>query len=231
MNRLNRVLSAPTATPRPALEFLEGRTLFAAAPLAVTVTEVNAVVDVTGTRRGDDIHLALNVTDSNLVDVISAGVVVHTFDKTLVAAVNIRAGNGPDRVTCDVGLGLGLGVLVKLAGGNGNDTITGGDDAEDLYGGNGRDFLLGGAGDDMLMGSNGRDQLDGGLDDDFLCGGKGLDLLLGGLGTDVFITIDKLGELADYLDGDDDYASPFEVVDLFGDFLEGLIEIPWLLLK
>src|SRR4051794_28065542 len=108
-----------TRNYKPTLEPLEPRTLYSAVPVpvAVTVVETNAVINVTGTRGADDIHLSLNVADSNLVDVLSAGVVVHTFDKSLVAGINIKGGAGNDRITCDAGLGLALELAVDLDGG------------------------------------------------------------------------------------------------------------------
>ena len=229
MTRRNHVVStaasrvpAAALAARPAFETLEGRTLFAAAPAAVTVAEVNAMVEITGTRRADEITLSLSVTDSNLVDVVSAGVVIHTFDKSLVAGISVSVGGGNDRVTCDAGLGLSM--LVTLMGGNGNDILTGSDEANHLIGGNGKDTLWGGAGADHLWGNNGKDLLDGGLDDDILEGGNGRDFLCGGLGIDVFLGRDKLAELADYVSGVDEYTNPFAIIDLIDDVLDVL---PW----
>ena len=211
-----------TPAARPAFESLEGRALFAAAPAAVTVAEVDAMIAVTGTRRADEIHLSVNVTDANLVDVVSAGVVVSTFDKSLVAAVTINAGGGNDRVVCDAG--VSLSVVVTLNGGNGNDALTGGGGIDHLIGGNGRDILMGLAGADHLWGNNGKDLLDGGLDDDILEGGNGRDLLTGGLGIDVFLGRDKINELVDYVSGIDEYTNPFAVIDIIDDIIDIL---PW----
>ena len=221
-----------TRTNRPALESLEGRTLYAAvAPLAVTVVENNAVVEVTGTRGADEIHLSLSATDSNLVDVVSAGVVIHTFDKSLVATVNIKAGAGNDRVTCDIGLGLGLGLTLTLDGGNGNDTLEGGDAPELLIGGNGKDILSGGAGADRLFGKNGIDLLDGGLDDDFLSGGNGRDILTGGLGADVFLGKDRLTEMLDFAVDDTRQTAQSLIDGIINIVIDDFAAIPWLLLK
>jgi Ca2+-binding RTX toxin-like protein len=220
-------------TNTPALESLEGRTLYAAVvPLAVTVVETNAVVNVTGTRGADEIHLSLSVADANLVDVVSAGVVIHTFDKSLVAGINIRAGGGNDRVTCDTGLGLSLELAVNLDGGNGNDTLLGGDGPELLVGGNGKDVLTGGAGADRLFGKNGADALDGGLDDDVLSGGRGRDLVAGGFGADIFLDIDRLTELLDFAASDDTRQNAQSLIDgIINIVIDGFGEIPWLLLK
>jgi Ca2+-binding RTX toxin-like protein len=166
------------------------------------------------------------------VDVLSAGVVIHTFDKSLVASVNIKAGAGNDRVTCDGGLGLALDLALNLDGGKGNDTLEGGDGPELLVGGNGKDVLIGGAGSDRLFGKNGADALDGGLDDDVLCGGKGKDLVAGGFGADIFLDIDRLTELLDFATSDDTREHAQSFVDgIFNILFDGLAEIPWLLLK
>ena len=222
-----------TRTNRPALESLEGRTLYAAvAPLAVTVVETNAVISVTGTRGADEIHLSLNVADSNLVDVLSAGVVVHTFDKSLVAGISIKAGAGNDLITCDTGLGLALELAVNLDGGSGNDTLLGGDGPELLVGGNGKDVLTGGAGDDRLFGKNGVDSLDGGLDDDVLSGGNGRDILTGGFGADIFIGKDRLTELVDFAALEDARRTAQSLIDgIINIVIDDFASIPWLLLK
>jgi Ca2+-binding RTX toxin-like protein len=70
----------------------------------------------------------------------------------------------------------------NLAGGNGDDTLTGDKDtntlvgnggADKLYGQDGNDVLDGGAGTDQLYGQNGNDLLDGGIGTDYLAGGSG----------------------------------------------------------
>ena len=72
-------------------------------------------------------------------------------------------------------------------------TLTGSDNADDVFGGAGSEVLSGGAGDDRLFGEQGHDTLSGdagndrlfgGQDGDWLYGGTGADLLDGGGGTD-----------------------------------------------
>jgi Ca2+-binding RTX toxin-like protein len=63
----------------------------------------------------------------------------------------------------------------ELAGGNGDDLVTGG---------SGNDSLEGGNGFDLLDGRGGNDTLRGGADDDWLIGGAGADTLDGGDGDD-----------------------------------------------
>ncbi len=65
----------------------------------------------------------------------------------------------------------------STASADGNDTLSGGDGADELHGG---------AGNDVLLGGTGRDQIFGGFGDDVLTGGKGGDILWGGAGDDTF---------------------------------------------
>ena len=69
-------------------------------------------------------------------------------------------------------------------GGEGGETLTGGDGGQLLHGKGGNDTISGGAGIDLLFGGDGDDVLSGGDGDDFLFGGKGADTLNGGPGND-----------------------------------------------
>ncbi len=82
---------------------------------------------------------------------------------------------------------------VLLDGGDGNDTLTGTAQNDELIGGigadvlvglSGNDVLRGDAGLDTLQGDDGNDRLDGGADADTITGGNGDDLAIGGLGND-----------------------------------------------
>ncbi|WP_394543132.1 M10 family metallopeptidase C-terminal domain-containing protein [Azorhizophilus paspali] len=64
---------------------------------------------------------------------------------------------------------------VVLAGGGGNDTLSGSSAAEELLGGAGNDSLNGGAGNDILDGGAGRDTLSGGSGSDIFRFGDALD--------------------------------------------------------
>jgi len=80
----------------------------------------------------------------------------------------------------------------RLAGDNrpagastgGDNTLSGGGGADEIYGGSGDDALNGGAGGDVLFGGAGNDALDGGAGDDTLIGGPGGDSFIGGAGED-----------------------------------------------
>lgn len=68
--------------------------------------------------------------------------------------------------------------------GNGDDEITGGDDANEFESRGGRDTLNGHGGDDTLNAGDGLDQLYGGSGDDYLIGGADRDFVYGGTGDD-----------------------------------------------
>jgi Ca2+-binding RTX toxin-like protein len=71
-----------------------------------------------------------------------------------------------------------------LQGGDGDDTLSGGEGNDILRGGNGNDTIIGGAGNDSLNGGSGNDNLSGGAGDDFFVGIGGTDVIDGGAGVD-----------------------------------------------
>ncbi|MDZ8023623.1 MAG: DUF4347 domain-containing protein [Nostoc sp. DedQUE11] len=85
---------------------------------------------------------------------------------------------------------------VYLYGGNGHDTLLGGNQNDYLYGQNGSDRLIGNAGNDYLY---------GGADNDTLIGGVGNDLLYGQTGADTFVLASGNGSdtIFDFKDGID----------------------------
>jgi Ca2+-binding RTX toxin-like protein len=190
MTRRNRVLSAAAS----AFEALEGRTLFAAVPAAATLTA--GMLEVTGTNKSDDIHLALGATAGQL-DVLLNGAPLASFPLDDVAGVRVSGRNGHDTIVVDAGVTLS----VTFLGGNGRDTLVGGPGDDTLEGGNGNDVLTGNAGVDSLLGGNGRDTLDGGDGVDTLVGGRARDSVTGGLETDLFMG-DKDTEVLDLAEGE-----------------------------
>ena len=73
----------------------------------------------------------------------------------------------------------------QVYAGDGNDVIVGGNVGSILDGGAGDDLIIGGSGDDYLAGGNGDDILYGGAGNDILYGGTGNDYLDGGAGDDL----------------------------------------------
>ena len=74
---------------------------------------------------------------------------------------------------------------LRVAAGDGADTVVGGAAPDRMSGEAGADLLEGGAGSDRLLGGLGGDTLDGGAGADILDGQRGDDLILGGDGSDV----------------------------------------------
>jgi len=100
--------------------------------------------------------------------------------------------------------------MAILNGGNGNDTLIGGDDKDTLNGGAGNDTLIGGGGNDTLNGGDGDDTLFGGGGDDTVIGGKGTDTAFLGAGNDTFIWFP--GDGSDVVDG----GAGFDTLDFRG---------------
>ena len=71
-----------------------------------------------------------------------------------------------------------------IHGGDGNDSITGGDRDDKLFGGPGDDHVIGHDGNDLLTGGPGDDTLEGRDGNDTLVGDAGNDTLYGGAGND-----------------------------------------------
>lgn len=133
------------------------------------------------------------------------------------AAANTLAGGlGNDTITGGGGNDVlyGLAGADALAGGTGNDTLHGGDGDDFLDGQDDDDTLYGDAGNDTLHGGGGNDALYGGAGADVLRGGDGYDLLYGGAGADMLIGGDGSGS-ASY-GGTYDTTTPLD--RLLGDF-------------
>lgn len=137
------------------IEALEGRTLFAAAPLGIAEVAVDGgtQLQITGTNKADNI--AITQTASGL-KVAAVG-----FEQTLTGiykSIKVNAGAGNDRVTVD----NSVVTNVVLYGGAGNDTLTGGAGNDKIYGEAGNDQLFGGEGDDVIVSiGGGKDVLTG----------------------------------------------------------------------
>lgn len=82
-------------------------------------------------------------------------------------------------------LGGAYGLVNIIHGGDGADTITGGNLMDVLYGDRGDDTILGGSGGDIIQGGAGRDIVDGGEGDDRILSLNDGDRIAGGVGRDV----------------------------------------------
>lgn len=119
--------------------------------------------------------------------------------------IEFAAGNNND----DIFDASGSTISVKLLGGAGNDTLIGGDVADQLYGFTGDDILNGGGGNDILNAAQGADTLDGGAGDDIIymdsddisvLGGDGYDRVYAN-GYSSAITLDLNAASVEYVSG------------------------------
>jgi hypothetical protein len=173
-------VSTRTAGNAPSLfEPLETRRLLAADPGGTAA--VNAgVLEVTGTRKADEIHVDLNAT-SGQIDVSINGAATGSFNPAdLTGGIHVNSGGGNDTVA----IGSTVTLATVIRGGKGNDSLAGGGGADDLDGEAGRDSCDGGAGDDTVHGGAGGDNVSGGGDDDTVRGDAGGDTVRGGDGAD-----------------------------------------------
>lgn len=104
----------------------------------------------------------------------------------------------------------------NVAGGSGDDTLTGGDADNGLYGNAGNDTLAGGNGNDGLEGGPGDDLLDGGMGSDSLIGGDGNDrATYASSPTGVRVALD--GQAGDGAPGENDTVDTENVIGSPGD--------------
>ncbi len=94
--------------------------------------------------------------------------------------------------------------IETVAGGNGNDTITGNNEDNSLYGESGNDYIDGQGGQDWIGGDQGHDSIQGGGSDDYLHGNAGDDTIDGGTGNDD-LSGNAGNDLLNGQAGDDDF--------------------------
>jgi Ca2+-binding RTX toxin-like protein len=141
-----------------------------------------AAVDAGGTLRivgnGASDKLALAPTpDAVVLDVGEDGTTDFTFARSAFNSVQVEAGGGDDEVRIFNAATPLPGVIVD--GGSGNDTLLGGNGAEQFFGGTGNDFVDGNIGADSAKLGPGNDtfQWDPGDGSDFVDGESGSDTL------------------------------------------------------
>jgi len=157
--------------------------------------------DVYGTPGNDVIVIRADARRPSkiVITINGVGTKVDRHIASQSGQLSVNAGGGNDKVTIDPGLGrvsghlllegsegndLLIGTGAEMWGGEGNDTLVGGNRSDTLDGGIGDDLITGGRGDDFLNGESGRDTLDGQGGNDELIGGSDDDLLRGGVGND-----------------------------------------------
>ena len=141
--------------------------------------------DVLDGGEGDDTAVASSGYTTDGADTFNGGPGLDTasyqlrgwpVSVSLDAVANDGSGDN-DNIKADV---------ENIAGGSGDDVLTGSDSGNTLHGNGGDDIVAGGAGPhDELFGDSGDDSVIGGPDDDLAVGGTGNDYLVGGAGEDL----------------------------------------------
>ncbi len=182
-------LPASVATPLLATgslnndTFVVTRTALAANQFGFSLNTGTDRVVVTG---GGTLDLGTVTTLTDVEEVLFQGAGPYTVSAGNTAARVLLAEGGNDSLT-------GGSQADTLFGGTGNDTLTGGAQADVLVGEVGNNKLFGNFGNDFLFGGTDADTLDGGEDNDTLVadaqndrlqGWDGADTLFGGTGAD-----------------------------------------------
>ncbi|MEY1557986.1 beta strand repeat-containing protein [Yoonia sp. R2331] len=144
-----------------------------------------------------------NGIDTIIVDGTS-GVTIDLAEHRVEAAYGNEGADTLDAtgLTYDTPLYGGDGADT-IKGGNGNDHLDGGAGADSIFGGNGTDNIFGGSGADKIWAGVGDDIVTAGDNDDTVVAETGDDLVMGGGGLDVIAG--REGD--DYLNGDDGHDS------------------------
>jgi hypothetical protein len=138
----------------------------------------NGLLTVKGTNAADRIALRLQAGQPGIleVDFGDDGSAEFSFERTEIAQIVVKAGDGGDAVRIDEINGVFADTIpTTINGGNGNDRLVGGAGAVTLSGGNGDDALFGGNGNEKLLGGNGNDTIDGNRGNDAAFMGNGND--------------------------------------------------------
>lgn len=175
--------------------------------LGVKIESISAVfADGILTINGDDQDNTITVSrDAAGAISVNGGAVPVTGGVPSIANtsfIQVAGLNGSDVLLVDDG--NGPMPPAHLLGGEGDDALTGGANADELDGGPGNDALFSRGGDDRLLGGSGNDSLDGGAGtDDFLGGedddqivwnpGDGSDLVEGEDGQDTMVFVGSNG--------------------------------------
>ena len=143
----------------------------------------NGTLKVEGGNRPNAVALRLKNGDANQIQVDAGdnNSADFTFARGDVRAISIAMGNGRDSVRIDDANGPFTDTIpTTIAGGNGNDSLNGGQGAETLKGGNGDDRVDGGKGNDTALLGRGDDSFtwDPGEGSDVIEGQSGLDTMV-----------------------------------------------------
>jgi Ca2+-binding RTX toxin-like protein len=175
---LSRAQRRGKVAPAVAAEALEGRRLFSG-----SATIVSRVLVVDGDGNGNFIELFKNGSVVTVVvDSDDWNFNPGDFDSASVSGLG-----GNDQIILDYNDPTGFSFTQEawIDGGDGNDSIQGGDFADTIHGGNGNDSLHGADSADTIYGDDGNDGVYGEVGGDILYGGVGYDTLDGDGDADV----------------------------------------------
>lgn len=130
--------------------------------------------DVLNGGAGNDTFVAAATDDGS--DTFNGGAGVDTIDYSArTGDLTVTMGDATDNDGLTGEADNVASDVEDLIAGDGDDTITGNDLANNIDGGAGADVIDGGAGNDILFGGADVDELSGGTGDDLLDGGAGTD--------------------------------------------------------
>jgi Ca2+-binding RTX toxin-like protein len=125
-----------------------------ASPQTNSAAVINGTLVVTENNGGHTVDVVLSATDPNILQVITDGTDVQSFDRNQFTSIMVIGGRGDDSI--HIGNGFSDD-QVTVDGGAGNDTIVGGDGKDVLLGGRGNDTVTGGRGADIAFLGSGSD--------------------------------------------------------------------------
>jgi Ca2+-binding RTX toxin-like protein len=152
--------------------------------MAVTASflSVAQMLSVFGDSLNNTITLSRDAAGKILVNGGAVAVQGGTPTVANTALIQVFGQAGDDKI--EVSEANGAMPAVRLFGGAGNDTLTGGSGADMLFGQSGNDTLLGKGGNDFLFGGANNDTLTGGDGDDQVFGEAGNDRMIWNPGDD-----------------------------------------------
>ena len=174
------------------------------AAAATSATVSNDTLTVNG-DNGDDriaLRLAAGANSTLQVDFGDDGSAEHSFDRGTFSRIDVFTGNGNDQFRVDQVNGSFTDEALTVDGGNGDDTLNGGDGVELFIGGNGQDAVDGNRGNDTGLLGNGQDSFrwDPGDGSDIVEGDNGTDTLeFIGSGQDEIMSLSPNGERSLFL--------------------------------
>jgi RTX calcium-binding nonapeptide repeat (4 copies) len=176
----------------------------ASAAPSPSASVANDTLTVTGTNASELLALRLQAGAPGTlqVDFGDDGVAEQSFDRATFSRIEVFLRGGDDQFRMDQTNGAFADEAAMIDGGNGNDSLIGGDNVEVLVGGNGDDFIDGNRGNDTAYMGSGQDTFrwDPGDGSDIVEGQNGTDTLqFNGNGADEAMSLTPNGSRAVFL--------------------------------